>query len=212
MVRYRHEAGAGKLPQDPGKAGKVESAMHGGHEGHAEPTEQRKGQPVDVRVDHVEVSRALGDRLQQHGAGGIWIDALPPETQRARPHGMKLAFRPGVAAREQRDVVTELDQLIHQPRHDPLRAAVELRRDAFGQGSKLSDAHRCRSSRPKTSTGRTARWPRRRVLRWPATSNLAWRRPQLAWRAPPSASTFVCGEPLKGQAESREFFGLAHTR
>ncbi len=25
--------------------------MHGGYEGHAEPTEQRKGQPVDVSVD-----------------------------------------------------------------------------------------------------------------------------------------------------------------
>jgi hypothetical protein len=134
------DAGAGKLPQHLGKARQVEPAMHGGHEGHAEPTEQRKGQPVDVRVDHVEVFRAPGDRLQQHGAGGVWIDALPSETQGAGPHGMKLAFRSGVAAREQRDVVAKLDQLIHQPRHDPLRAAVELRRDAFGQRSKLSDA------------------------------------------------------------------------
>ena len=73
---------------------KLYAFMHGGHEGHAEPTEQRKGQPIDVRVNHVEIFRAPGDRLQQHGAGGIWIGALPSETQRAGPYGMKLAFRP----------------------------------------------------------------------------------------------------------------------
>jgi hypothetical protein len=29
--------------------------------------------PVDVRVDHIEIFRAPGDRLQQNGAGGIRI-------------------------------------------------------------------------------------------------------------------------------------------
>lgn len=77
MVRYRHEARAGKLPQHLGKTRQVEPVMHGAHEGHAEPTEQRKGQPVDMGVDHVEVFRALGNCLQQHGAGGIRIGALP---------------------------------------------------------------------------------------------------------------------------------------
>jgi hypothetical protein len=113
MVRYRHEAGAGKLPQHLGEARQVEPAMHGGQEGHVEPTKQRKRKPIDVRVDHVEFFRSLGDRLEQHGAGGIWISALLSETQCVGPHGMKLAVRSRVAAREQRDVVAELDELIH---------------------------------------------------------------------------------------------------
>src|SRR5581483_8177231 len=70
MVRYRHEGGAGKLPHYVGKAW------------HAEPTEHRKGQPVDMRVNQVKIFRAPGDRLQQHGAGGIWIGAFLSETQR----------------------------------------------------------------------------------------------------------------------------------
>lgn len=112
--------------------------MHGGQEGYADPAEQRKRQPVDVCVNHVEVFRALGDGLQQHGTGRIGVHALLTEAQCAWPHGMEFAFRPGIAAREQRDVVTELHQFVHQPRHHPLGAAVQLRANAFGEGRELS--------------------------------------------------------------------------
>jgi hypothetical protein len=55
---------------------------------------------------------------------------------------MKLCARRRVTAREQRHLVPEFDQLVDQPGDDPLSAAIELRRDAFGQRCDLGDAHR----------------------------------------------------------------------
>jgi hypothetical protein len=57
------------------------------------------------------------------------------------PHGVKVAARSGIAARKQRDVMPQVDQLVHQPRHYPLGAAVKLWRDALCQGCQLGDAH-----------------------------------------------------------------------
>ncbi|MET4035811.1 hypothetical protein ABIB94_007512 [Bradyrhizobium sp. JR7.2] len=86
MVRYRHEAPAGKLPQHLGKARQVEPAMHGGYEGHAEPTEQRKGQPVDVSVDLDLGARArhravtAADQAEPVLSGAAGRSLGPPET------------------------------------------------------------------------------------------------------------------------------------
>ena len=52
----------------------------------------------------------------------------------AGAHGDQLGPRPRVAAREQRHVVAELDQLLGQKCDDPLGAAVQLGRHAFVQG------------------------------------------------------------------------------
>jgi hypothetical protein len=45
------------------------------------------------------------------------------EAQRAWPDGVQFAARPRVAAREQRYVMSQLDQLIEEPSHHPLSAA-----------------------------------------------------------------------------------------
>ena len=55
---------------------------------------------------------------------------------------MKVSACLGVAACEERDLMAELDQLVNEPGDDPLGAAIKLRRNAFGQGSKLRDPHR----------------------------------------------------------------------
>jgi hypothetical protein len=55
---------------------------------------------------------------------------------------VKLAACLGIAARKKRDLMAERDQLVNQPGDHPLGAAIEFRRDAFGQGSELSDTHR----------------------------------------------------------------------
>jgi hypothetical protein len=57
-----------------------------------------------------------------------------PEAHRTWSDGVNLATCVGVPTREQGDVVAEFDQLIHKPRNDALCAAVECRRNAFGQG------------------------------------------------------------------------------
>jgi hypothetical protein len=93
-------------------------------------------------MNHVEIPRPLGDSFEQQGAGSVRIGPLPAQTERAGPYWVKLAACPGIAAREERDVVAELDQFVNQPGDYPLGAAVEFRRDAFGQGSELSDTHR----------------------------------------------------------------------
>lgn len=67
-------------------------------------------QPVDVRVDHVELLRPFGNRLQQQRASRIRIGAFPFEAQRVRPHRMKLAARPGIPARKEGDVMPQLDE------------------------------------------------------------------------------------------------------
>ena len=58
----------------------------------------------------------------------------------AEDHGGE-ALGPGVAAREQRDIVAEPHQLVYHPGDHTLGAAVELWRHAFGKRSELGDAH-----------------------------------------------------------------------
>lgn len=54
---------------------------------------------------------------------------------------MKLGARARIPARKEGDVMSQFDQLIHQPGDHPFRAAVKLWGNALGQGSKLGDAH-----------------------------------------------------------------------
>jgi hypothetical protein len=79
MLGNRHEAGLRKLPDDVRQPRQVEPTVHRREKRHAEPTEQREGQPVDVGVDHIEVARPFRNRFQQQGAGGIRVCTLSPE-------------------------------------------------------------------------------------------------------------------------------------
>ena len=72
-------------------------------------------QPIDMRMDDVELFGAPRDRFQQKRAGQIRVGAGTAEAKRAGPHRMKLCARGRVAAREQRHPVAELDQLVDQP-------------------------------------------------------------------------------------------------
>ena len=141
IVGYRDEAGFRKRPDHVGPPRQVQPSVHGREERHTKPAEQREMPPVDVRVDDVEILGPLRNRLQQDGTDGTRIGALSSKAKRARPDRVKLAARPRIAAREQRNVVSEFDQFVDQPGDHPLRPAVELRRHAFGQRSDLGDAH-----------------------------------------------------------------------
>ncbi|GIQ75422.1 hypothetical protein BraRD5C2_38630 [Bradyrhizobium sp. RD5-C2] len=143
IVRYRDETGLRKPLYNVDQARKVQPPMHRCQKGDTETAKQRKRKPIDMRVDHVEISRMLGDGFQQHRASRVGIDALTPQAESARPYRMELASRPGIAARKERNVVSELDQFVHQPGRDPLGASVELGRNALGKGGQLSYAHEC---------------------------------------------------------------------
>ena len=70
-----------------------------------------------------------------NSAGGVRVRALSAQTERARPDRVELSVRPRIAAREECDVVSELDQVVDQPCDHSLGPTVELRGDAFGQGA-----------------------------------------------------------------------------
>ena len=91
IVRNRDEGGSRKFPNDVTQSWQVEPPVHGGEKRYAEATEERKRQPIDVSMDHVEIFRPLRDSLEQHGTCGVRIRPLSAQTECARPHRMKLA-------------------------------------------------------------------------------------------------------------------------
>src|ERR1700761_668820 len=124
IVRNRHEGGSRKFSYNVIQSWQVEPPVHSGEKRHAEATEERKWQPVDVSVNYVKIFRPLRDSLEQYGTGGVRIRPLSAQTERAGPHRMKLAACLGIAARKKRDLMAERDQLVNQPRDHPLGAAI----------------------------------------------------------------------------------------
>jgi hypothetical protein len=87
-------------------------------------------------------ARALGDGLDQQRACGVRIRTPPAQAQGARPDRVELSLRLRIPAREQGDVVSELDQFVDKPGDHALRATIKLRRNALRQRSKLGDPRR----------------------------------------------------------------------
>src|SRR4051794_32266633 len=100
-------------------------------------------------MDEVELGGVFRHHLQQHGIGRIRVDTFLTQAQRLGPNGMKPAPRLRIAAREQRHVVPQFDQFIHQPSNYPLCATIKLWGYAFSERSELSDAHRTLVTRSK---------------------------------------------------------------
>ena len=94
-----------------------------------------------MKVQHVELVGALEHTLDHRHVQRIGIADGPVEPQGPRPDGVELGSGHRIAAGEQRHVVPQRHQLLGQPRHDALGAAVELRRGRFGQRGDLCDAH-----------------------------------------------------------------------
>jgi hypothetical protein len=67
-------------------------------------------------------ARALGDGLDQQRACGVRIRTPPAQAQGARPDRVELSLRLRIPAREQGDVVSELDQFVDKPGDHALRA------------------------------------------------------------------------------------------
>ena len=99
-------------------------------------------QPIDMRVDDIEFGRVPGHRFQQRRLGNHRVRPWAAEAKSPRPNGMKLGGGLRIAAGEQRHLMPEAHQLIDQPRHHALGAAVKLGRNAFGQRRYLGNSHR----------------------------------------------------------------------
>jgi hypothetical protein len=102
---------------------------------------QRKVDVVDVEVDRVEFVRSCKQLFEHHQVVRGLVDATPVESQRppAGRHQPRLRHR--VATREQRHLVALVHQFLGEVRHDPLGAAVALRRHALVQRRDLGDLH-----------------------------------------------------------------------
>src|SRR5262245_24571197 len=63
------------------------------------------------------------------------------KAERSRPKGVELCRRAGVSACKQRYIVTERNQFLNEPINNPLRSAIELGRNGFGQRGNLGNQH-----------------------------------------------------------------------
>ena len=126
--------------------------MQRGHGSRRKIFEERKMDQVDVKMQNIECMPAQM-KLMQHGQVSGQV-----RFQRARiePDGL-IAYRdqprPCVClrAREQRDLVPELDESVGQVRDDAFSAAIQARRHRLIQGRDLSDLHKMPSINPVVS-------------------------------------------------------------
>lgn len=101
-------------------------------------------QIVDVKVNDVEFVALdqFDDLVEHHKMMGDLIDAPFVESQRSGTARNEPRACDGVTAGKQRDVMTLVNQLLGEVRHDALGAAVQLRRNAFIERRYLCDSER----------------------------------------------------------------------
>ena len=129
----------------------VEPAVQGRDRARREVAEERQVQEVDMEVNDVELVGPLADPVEHRQMGGEVRFEIRVQPKRALAAGHP--GRPGarLGAREQGDVVTELDQRVGQIGNDPFRPAIEPGRDGFVEGSDLRDPHPCNSKKDEAS-------------------------------------------------------------
>ena len=95
---------------------------------------------LGVKMQHVELVLALEDALEHDEE--LREPVAHVQAQRARgAHWRRGRPRHRVAAREERHLVAEANQLLGKIRDHALGAAVEPGRNAFGERGDLSDLH-----------------------------------------------------------------------
>jgi hypothetical protein len=98
-----------------------------------------------VEVDDVEVVRLPENRLQGQDLVGHRVVAARIEAQSPPADRDQAGAGVRITAREQRHLVSELDQILGQVGYDTFGAAIEARRHCLLQWSNLRDAHRTAS-------------------------------------------------------------------
>ena len=99
-------------------------------------------QPIDMRVNDIEFGRMPGNGFQQRGRGNHRVRPWAAKAESPRPDGMELGGGLRIPAGEQRHLMPQVHQLVDQPCHHTLGAAVKLGRNAFDQRRYLGNSHR----------------------------------------------------------------------
>jgi hypothetical protein len=89
-------------------------------------------------MHEVKLGRAAMHALQHHHVQGVRVSDGFIVAYRPRPRRVELRRGAGVAAREQRHLVAERDQLVGELVDDALRAAIEFRRNGLDERSDLA--------------------------------------------------------------------------
>src|SRR6266498_923303 len=99
---------------------------------------QRAAEHPRVIVDHIELGRAVvaGERVPELPGGLADLAARRLSVDRC-----KLRPRPGISGREQRYVMTRVDQPVREQRDDPFDAAVARRRNSEPGWGEDRDPH-----------------------------------------------------------------------
>src|SRR5580704_7005557 len=124
----------------------VETAVQRGEKGRRLPRHHRKRVIVEVEMQKVEFLRPPGDLFDHAHVKSVRITHRAVESEGCRPHRLKPGARGGVAARKERNLVSERDQLLRQPGDHPFGSTIQLRRNSFSQWRYLSDAQSCLQS------------------------------------------------------------------
>ncbi len=93
-----------------------------------------------MEVDEVETGDIGEDEFHEPDVMGECVLAIRIAPQSAGARGDEPGSGLRVAARKQRDLVSESNQLLREIRHDTLGAAVQVRGDALVQGGHLCDS------------------------------------------------------------------------
>src|SRR5262249_24222736 len=96
---------------------------------------------VEMKMEKIKFTRLSPDLFQHGNVQSIGIADRTIEPQGPWPERLKLSGCVRVAARKERDVLSERDQLLDQPVHDTLGSTIEFRWDRLGQRSDLGNAH-----------------------------------------------------------------------
>src|ERR1700704_1451429 len=98
-------------------------------------------QPVDMSMDDIELGGTSGHRFEQCCLGRHRIRTRTAKAKRARPHWVEMATRSGIAAREQRYLMSKVHQFLNQPCDHTLCPPVQFWRNAFSQRGDLCNPH-----------------------------------------------------------------------
>src|SRR5438128_7276634 len=96
---------------------------------------------VDVKMKNVELLFARAD-VGQHRkvSGDVGLEWRRVESERLIASRYQSSLRAGIGAREQRDLVAQIDQSIRQMGHYAFGAAVQMRRYRFVERRDMRNA------------------------------------------------------------------------
>src|SRR5262249_47467946 len=113
-VGNRYDWNVGKKLIDRAELREIEATGQGREERHIRPWQKGKPQVVDMEMNDVEFVRASRDRFQHRYMRRKRVTCRLVEPQRRRPSRHQLRLCPAVGTREERHLVTEVDERIRQ--------------------------------------------------------------------------------------------------